>query len=486
MRNVFFIQLILFNFLSAFAQTGIQKAIDRFVAVPNLRHASVSVSVVDTKNGQLIASHDSHRSLAPASSLKVITTATALAVLGADYRFKTELLYDGYINSEGVLQGNIYIKGYGDPTLGSDQWDAAPDADAVLAQWVAAIKTAGIKAIKGRIIGDASEFDTAADGRSWPWEDLGNYYGAGAWALNFHENLYYLDFLQQGQIGTIPPIKQIRPEIPNLLIINEVRSKERGSGDNAYLFGGPYSYTRFVRGTIPIGQSTFTIKGSIPDPPFFAAHSLHQQLIQSGLRITQPASTMQEMSREGAAPGKLQSIHRMQSPPLREIVHQANQESINLYCESLLKAIGKAVKGEGSYTAGLEAVYDFWKTKGLNTEGFHMIDGSGLAPKNAVSSYHLAKVLHLSAKDKAIFPHFEPSLPLAAKTGTARHMFKGSVAAGKLRAKSGAIERVRSYTGYAPAAAGGRLAFSILVSNYTGEARPLRRQMEQLMVAFCK
>ena len=483
------IWLFLFLPLTIAAQTTYQKAVNEFIRQPSFKHAGLSVSLIDVKTGKLLASADPYRSLTPASSLKVITTSSALAILGEDYRFKTELQFDGEINEVGVLNGNLYIKGYGDPTLGSDHFGDPPDLNDLMKIFIAEIKKLGIKKIKGKIIGDASVFDTSVNGRSWLWEDLGNYYASGAWGLNIRENRFHLDFLQTSKLGGKPEIKEIEPYIPNLMLINEVESAAANSGDNAYIFGAPYGYTRFVRGTIPVGKGRFTIKGSIPDPPFFAAYYLGKKLEEEGIDVEQTASSLFELERTGEmknAPKRFLFYTHL-SPSLKEIVVEANMKSVNLYCEAMLKAIGWEKKKEGSTKAGLEVIRDYWSAKGFKKAGFFMEDGSGLSMRNAVSSYQMAQILQLLAGDRDSFNNFLASLPEAGKSGTLKYMFRGSRAVGKLRAKSGGMERVRSYTGYISNTKSDRLlAFSMIVNNFEGESSEVRYKMQQLMIEFCK
>ncbi|MEL6865284.1 MAG: D-alanyl-D-alanine carboxypeptidase/D-alanyl-D-alanine-endopeptidase [Bacteroidota bacterium] len=477
--------LILFLPLILPAQNALQKAVDRFVNDPVFQPAQVSVSVLEVESGRLLAGHDADKLLLPASSLKVFVTATALEVLGPDFRFDTYLQYDGAIDESGTLRGNIYIKGTGDPTLASDQFGEAMAIEELMAQWVAAIQKRGINTIDGQIIGDGSHFEYASTGRTWPWEDIGNYYGAGVWGLNFHENLYYLHFQQEAKLGATPEIATIEPHIPNLLLVNEVKSAAKGTGDNAYIFGSPYAYTRFVRGTIPVGNRRFSIKGSIPDPPFFVAYQLLTALEAKGIKVTQSASTQFERQRTGKGDRPRNTFYTYQSAPLAAIVREANQMSINLYCESLLKSIGKRQQDEGSTEAGIKAMKTYWSDKGLSMEDCFIQDGSGLSVRNAVSSRQLAQVIQWMAKTyKGKGPFFE-SLPLAAKTGTLRYMFKGTKAAGKLRAKSGGMERVRSYTGYTVNGQGKALAFSIIANNFTVKSSQIRQGMERLMIAIC-
>ena len=487
MKWIVFNIFILFLFLSNLqSQNLLDKAIERLAKEPSLKNASLGISVLEVASGKQIAAYFPNQSLKPASSLKVVTTGVALALLGNDFRFKTVLEYDGTIDSEGTLHGNLYIKGYGDPTLGSDHFKKAEQLNIVLSKWVRAIRQQGIKKIDGQIVGDASFFDSSVNGRTWLWEDMGNYYASGAWGLNIHENRYFLKFQQTARIGEKPEIVGISPQIPNLLLMNELQSAERTSGDNAYIFGVPYDYTRFVRGTIPIGSKIFTIKGSIPDPPFFAAHSLLNKLEASGISTRKLASSQFELDRLGESRKKRIRFYTYQSPTLKEIVKETNLKSVNLYCEAMLRMLGQKKTGIGNAAAGLEQIKTFWEERGLNLDGFFMEDGSGLSPQNAVSAFHLASILRKIARDQKLFPAFYDSLPIAGQTGTLRGMFKNSVANGKLRAKSGGMTRVRSYTGYAKTKSGKLLAFCVIVNNFSGKSAALRNKLAIFMETLCR
>ena len=482
--------LLLLTFLLSFsilsAQSTLQKKINDFATHPNLIHGQLSVAIMDVATNKMIAGHRPNKNMIPASSLKVLITGIALKKLGKDYRFKTELLYDGTITEEGILKGNLIIRGYGDPTLGSHHFEKVEKHDIVLNKWTDAIKKAGIKKIEGYIIGDASYFSTQVDGRTWLWEDLGNYYGAGAWGLNFHENLYHLDLKQTSKLGATPSILTVRPTVPNLHLINELTQDKRGTGDNAYIFGVPYGYTRFIRGTIPIGSGTFTIKGSVPDPPFFAAFQLMQNLEKVGISTSQRAGSLYQLEQEGIHIGNTTIINTYHSPTLQEIVKETNLKSVNLYCEALLRLLAKIEKGNSDPSLGLEIIMDYLNNNGLPTAGLFLRDASGLSPRNSVSARHLAAYLAFLKKQKDIFPDFKASLPVGGKSGALKYLFRGTIAENRVFAKSGGMDRVRSYSGYVQNKAGKWLSFSIIANNFSGKSSTMRKEMEKLMLAFCQ
>ncbi len=485
MNRFTFTIILLTLFLPNVFSQRLTNAIETFANDPAFKYGGISVSIVDVESGKLIAGHQSNLGTTPASSLKVITTAAALHYLGEDFRFKTELQHDGNIDENGTLQGNLYIKGYGDPTIGSHHFDKAEKLDVVMQKFAEAIKKAGIKKINGYIIGDGSYFDTEVVGNKWLWEDLGNYYGSGAHGLNIQENMYFIDFQQVSQLGATPKVIKIRPTIPNLLLLNEVKSDVKGSGDNAYIFGAPYAYTRYIRGTIPVGNKTFTIKGSIPDPPFFTAHYLADVLEKNGIETSKLTSSYFDYKRnQENKEGQRATIFTYQSPNLREIVFKTNMKSVNLYCEAMLRMIGKKINNDSTPEGGLKAVYDYLEKNKMNTKGFFLLDGSGLSPMNSATSFQMAQAIRIFIQDKNIADAFKRSLPVSARSGSMKYLLRGTVAEEKVFAKSGGMERVRSYTGYMKTKSGQLLSFSMIANNFTCKSSEVRKKMEKLMLAI--
>ncbi len=460
---------------------AIDHAIQKLAGHSDMKYASLGVCLVDVATNKVIASHNPDLSVIPASTMKVITTATALSILGPDYQFKTELLYDGAIEN-GVLKGNLYIKGYGDPTLGSDQLAEMGGMDPILEAFANAIKEKGIKQIEGKIVGDGTHFESSVSGESWAWNDIGNYYGAGVSGLNFHENLYHLTFKLGSNLNSPPTIKSVKPTVPNLFFINELTSGEKNSGDNAYIYGAPRTYERFIRGTLPIGKE-YTIKGAIPDPAYFMAHSLHAYLREKH-RIKTPGltTTQLEMDRANNSPKGTNktTIYTHQSPKLTKIVDRAVKKSVNLYCESLLKAIGVKQSGKGTSLAGIEAIQTFWEERGVKTDGWFMEDGSGLSPRNSITAKKLATILAKVEKDKIKFANFRSYISTAKQYGT----LKGARNPENVWMKSGSMGRVRGYSGYIKTKKGQLLAYALLANNYQGKGSTMSLRLKELLTTI--
>ena len=400
-------------------------------------HASVSFYAVHIDTGEVLLEKNSDLSLMPASCMKIVTTAAALHLLGPDRRFETKLEYDGFIDHAKTLRGNVYIRGGGDPCLGSNRLSGTLDWKEQIEAWVAAIKKLGIRKIEGKIIGDASKWEKALAVPSWSWEDLGNHYGAGACALSFHENRYSLLFKPGREVGDHAVIIRTDPPL-SLVFQNEVMTGPKESGDRACIYGSEFSSLRYIRGTIPCGVNEFTIFGAIPSPAESCSHLLAMELERQGISI----------QNQDVCESQRALIHTTYSPSLKEIVYWTNQKSINLYAEHLLKKIGEIVNHEGSTEAGVQAVKAFLKSQNLDLEGLNIVDGSGLSRKNLMTTKQLVTIL-LKMKKSTFYPYFFESLPQFSDNAS-------------IRAKSGSMSLVRGYAGYA-----GDIAFAILVNQFT-------------------
>jgi D-alanyl-D-alanine carboxypeptidase/D-alanyl-D-alanine-endopeptidase (penicillin-binding protein 4) len=409
-------------------------------------HAIVSVYAVDSETGQIWIEKNSDLSMMPSSCLKIVTTAAALSILGAESRFETLLEYDGALDAS-TLQGHLYIRGGGDPCLGRS-WEKQITA------WADAVQQLGIKRIAGAVVGDASKWEKACAVPSWCWEDLGNYYGAGACALSFHENAYSIFFKPGSRVGEQTTLLRTDPPLPLNTFQNEVKTGPEGSGDGACIYGSEFSSLQFLRGTIPAAVSEFSIRGAISDPAAYCADLLAQELGKRGIIV----------ERQPLEKGQRTAFHKMFSPTVGEIVHWTNQKSVNLYAEHLLKKMGEVVYGEGSTAAGLKAVAHYWKEQNIDLEGFHGVDGSGLSRKNLITAKQLVDIL-LKVKQSPHFSVFLGSLP----------EYHGFV-----RAKQGSMSLARGYAGYA-----GPLVFAVLV-NHCPNGPLLREKLDRFLLSLQK
>ncbi len=451
-----------------------------------LKHASWGFAVQDVESGEMLVDFNGDKTLTPASAMKSITTATALAFLTDSFTYKTQLQYDGMIDKDGVLQGNIYIIGGGDPTLGYRRVGCSQGYERLMKQWTQAIKDAGIDSINGSIIGDASVFEMGTVPKHWLWQDMGNYYGAGASGLTMHENQYNLVFNGGRKQGAPIDIQYTIPELYPVDFVSEVVTGNRRTPDMAYVYTAPYSDEIYLRGMVPPSGPKGYIKGAIPDPPLYAAFSLHKYLRRA--KVGAAAYTTMRRIRNNESPntefrGEKKPIFTTESPELKEIVRWVNKKSLNLHAEHLLKTIGLKRYEDGSTEHGIKATKRFWQSKGINLSGFQMEDGSGLSPLNKVSPKQFVNILSSAAKQD-YFPAFLESLPEAGNRrdiGNLRYTLQRTKAAGNLRAKSGTLRGTRSYVGYVETDSGRLLSFAIMANNYTCSHSTIKGKMMSLL-----
>lgn len=449
---------------------------------PYMRGASFSLVVKDVQEGKTVYSYDTDRLQSPASVLKTVATATALEILGEDYRYPTTLEYDGILES-GTLEGNLYIKGSGDPSLGSSHF--APGQNKFLSTWIAALQKAGIKHITGSVISDESIFDTEGVSIKWLREDMGNYYAPGSYGISIFDNMYKLS-LQTGAAGTRPVLKGTEPDIPFIRFKNYLKAAPVSS-DSAYIIGAPLDDVRYLYGVLPANREAYVLKGDIPDPALYLARYLTDQLQQKGIRVDgSPSCYRIEVEENRWKKGERKEIVTTYSPTLREIASICNHVSHNLYADALVKTVGLQYKPRrnemiSSFGRGVQVVKEYWEKKGLDVFPLRMNDGSGLAPADKVSAGFMGELLVYMATESAVSDAFIASLPQAGIEGSVRNFLKGSKLQGKAHLKSGGITGVRSYAGYITKD-GKTYAVAVFSNNYSCPMSRMTGALEKLLL----
>lgn len=449
---------------------------------PYMRGASFSLVVKDVQEGKTVYSYATDRLQSPASVLKTVATATALEILGEDYRYPTTLEYDGILEN-GTLEGNLYIKGSGDPSLGSSHF--APGQNKFLSTWIAALQKAGIKHITGSVISDESIFDTEGVSIKWLREDMGNYYAPGSYGISIFDNMYKLS-LQTGAAGTRPVLKGTEPDIPFIRFKNYLKAAPVSS-DSAYIIGAPLDDVRYLYGVLPANREAYVLKGDIPDPALYLARYLTDQLQQKGIRVDgSPSCYRIEVEENRWKKGERKEIVTTYSPTLREIASICNHVSHNLYADALVKTVGLQYKPRrnemiSSFGRGVQVVKEYWEKKGLDVFPLRMNDGSGLAPADKVSAGFMGELLVYMATESAVSDAFIASLPQAGIEGSVRNFLKGSKLQGKAHLKSGGITGVRSYAGYITKD-GKTYAVAVFSNNYSCPMSRMTRALEKLLL----
>ncbi|MBV5315535.1 MAG: D-alanyl-D-alanine carboxypeptidase/D-alanyl-D-alanine-endopeptidase [Prolixibacteraceae bacterium] len=453
--------------------SGVQQKVRSWQTIPELATASVGLSVTDNLTGEELIRSIPMQSLVPASILKTVTTATALEVFGPDFRFKTALSYSGIVRND-TLWGDLQVIGGGDPTLGSEYF---PESKSFQEEWIKALHDKSIKVISGNLVLDATIYESQMIPGSWVWEDLGNYYGAGASGLTIYDNLYEIHLKSPEMASQPTQLLRVVPEIPGLELQNEVRSSDVNS-DQAYIFGNPEDSHRVVRGTIPKGKSDFVVRASMPNPTALLANEFKTKLAANSIILK--GSVKFEKSGTNSS-----TLAETLSPPLRDIIRVTNYESVNLFAEHFLKHLAFQKTGMGTTKEGCKFVVQFWKDKGLDMTGFFMNDGSGLSRFNAVTASQMVNILSYMKTKSAYAEDFYQSLATVG-SGTLTVFKNENFPNQCLHAKSGSMTRVRCYSGYLTSLSGRQLCFTIMLNNFACSQTEAIRKVEELLVEFRK
>lgn len=477
-KLILLLTILFFAFVPNEKYQKINNSVKQYSKTRLLKNATWAVYAKYLDNNETIIDFNSQQSVAPASGLKVFTSSFALNELGSDFRFETFLYYDGEINNS-ELNGNIYIVGGGDPTLGSTQVKGSLSMNDLFDKWTKKISQLGIKKINGKILADDLIFDGKNLPDQWNWIDIGNYYGASSPALTINDNLYYLYFETGKKVGAPTKLIRVEPEIENLVFINKIKTGKKNSGDNGYVYCAPNLFKAELHGTLPAGEKEFAIKGSIPDPSLFAAQAFRKYLIENGISVVLAA----EKINESVEYDERKLIDKHLSPELKDIVYIINKKSNNLYTELILKAVAYKKLGLGSTENGTELLEKFLVENKIDTAGLILYDGSGLSRENSITAKMMVELLTLNTKKK-YFDDFYNSLGIIGdpndisfftNTGLGTSLEKNA------RIKSGSIVGVRSYSGYLKDKKGRTIVFSMIANNFKGSGSEVNKVHLKLM-----
>jgi PBP4 family serine-type D-alanyl-D-alanine carboxypeptidase len=419
------------------------------------------MKIISADDGRVLYERNGNKLFHPASNMKLLTTATALAVLGTDFKFKTTFQADGKLE-DSTLRGNIHVKGVGDPLVRTEHLDSVA--------WQ--LRQRGIRRVTGDIVGDVSYFDTLYWGLGWMWDDEpstdaafltpltinsnsleivvapGHKTGDGVQAL-IEPNTTYVELLNKGLTSpdtALPPLDVTRLRGQNTIIISGRLAPGMGSGE----FGV-----------------------SVWKPEMYFLTLLRERLLQCGI-------TVHGIIRLDTAKGTiaLSAIeHTMDS-----VLHQINKPSDNLAAEQLLKTIAsEEFHIPGSASTGLSVVKQYLSSANIDTSNMILADGSGLSWYNAVSPDMLVKLLLDQYKRTSTFKHFYESLPIAGVDGTLINRMKGTRAESNVHAKTGSLTGVSALSGYVTTADGKMLICSILCNHFPAEILPLRNAQNRIM-----
>lgn len=417
---------------------------------------AVDVRSLDT--GEHLYDLNAGKLMMPASNMKILTLSATADALGWDYRFTTTLETSGTV-SNGVLHGDLIVRGNGDPSINSRE----NRADAVFIEWARALQATGISAIDGRIVGDDQAFDDEGIGAGWAWDYLQYDYAAPVGALEFNENVAALTISPGATAGSTPIVTLSRGS--GLELVNHATTGAEGSTSTLDYRRHLERPVLEVIGSIPVGTEAVRRSIAVVNPTVFFAQSLKDGLITRGISVSGDAADFDDIAAEMPSTER-HVLVTTQSPPLRDIATVLMKVSQNLYAETLLKALGASKNGLGTTEGGRIAARNTFLSWGVPRDAYVMYDGSGLSRYNYVTASAVTTILEHMYKDARHHDAFVATLPIAGKDGTIASRLRRTRAEGNAVAKTGSISNVRSLSGFVKTRDGEMLVFSILSNDF--------------------
>lgn len=417
------------------------------------RDSTVALQVVNATTGDEVYGWQQDQALNPASTMKVVTAATALRELGPEFRFDTTVSHDGKIGGDGALQGNLYVRGTGDPTFVlEDLWKLVYD-----------LKLEGVTEVKGNVYFDDSYMTAESYVPGWnkkaDIERGPSYFPAlGALSLNFN---------------TVAVVAGPGPDVGGAArVVSETNAPGIVTIDNQLVTGSTGSRRHVLlereakgrqvnfelAGSIPQGSGAQKYYRTVPDAKAYFTAAFAAMMKEQGIRV-------RGKYLDGEVPERDKPLVRHRSDDLATILGRTNKHSNNFMAEQVLKAVGAEVAGEGSTTAGISVVATYLEELGIPAEEYTLVNGSGLSRQLMLRPTHLTRVLVDMAADDQVGSEFASSLAIGGRDGTLWARFRDDDQVGRLRGKTGTLNGVHCLTGYVHAGDGQLYAFAFLVND---------------------
>jgi len=463
-------------------------ALEGLLASVRWSRAEWSVLVVSLDRGDTLFAHEPETPRAPASNLKLLTTAAALRELGPDFRFRTYLVTTGMV-SDSVLRGDLILYGTGDPGI-SDRFYR--DRNAVFVELAQQLLARGIRAVEGDLVGDASLLPGPVRPEGWDAADLNDHFAPGISAVSFNENVVSIRIEPAPRAGWRPIVHSL-PDHADLPIDNQAVTVE-GRGRVFISRDHPLDSIRVIGEIQRQGRDVWR-QLTVPDPTRFTMSVFRSVLEDQGITIRGSTRAVTEESssvvtgRRVAAPARdfvprARILATHVSPPLRDYLAVVNKRSNNLFAELIFRTLGRVRYGEASPEASARVMAEAAAGLGVDTTGLVLLDGSGLSAGNRVRASTFVSILEGMA-DTDLWSEYWQTLPEAGNRRELPRMYR-TAAAGNLRAKTGTIARVSALSGVVQSRDGERLAFSILVNGTpsTNGAKRIENEIGVRLASF--
>src|SRR6266446_5962451 len=406
--------------------------------------------VVDAESGETLYEQNADKFFVPASNMKLFSTALALAKLGPEFRFHTTLETRGALSGEGVLSGDVVLVGRGDPNLSNrrfpyqlkEDFDGPPEK--VLAELADALVAKGVKTISGDVIGDDSYFPRERYPNGWEIDDMVWEYGAAISSIVVEDNTVALT-LTPGELAGSPVRAVVSPATPDFAVQNDVATSAAEVKSDLTLRREPGASLVVVKGTLPAKGAPRKLVLAIEEPAQHAAVNLKRLLEERGVKVGGAARARHE---QAEVPGDPTVLAEHVSVPLGDSVKLVNKISQNLHTEMLLRTAARQNGVWGTPDELMKVPADFYTAAGIAPGDVIQTDASGLSRHDLVTPRAVVTLLGFAQKQTYYVPYYE-SLPVAGVDGTLEDRMKNTPAAGRIHAKTGSVEHVRTLSGFA-------------------------------------
>ena len=432
------------------------KAYTEFKNNKLLNNTTTTLYVVDCDTKKVVFEHNKQISITPASTLKLFTTISALELLGGNNMFVTPLVFN-------TATHTLHIGANYDPTWGSEHFEA----NSFTTQLTTLIKTKRWNVAQLHL--HISPYDAQPTNPNWLWGDMGNYFGTAAASINWRDNKLTCYF-NTTNTGDSALLVKCSPKPNSLRIINSVIASQK-KGDNTIAYSTANNPTLQVIGELPAHQTNYEVEVNNPLITELFAQDIKQQLSINTIKFN-----------TDAMPQNTTDTASITSPKLAQLVYHTNIKSLNLYAESILKHIATSKKWDVKNDVIITQLINYWKPF-ANNQGLDIQDGCGLSPMNKVTSEFTTQLLQ-HAYTQSYYGTLVQSLPVMSQSGSLSNMCKGTIAEGRVMAKTGYIHGVRAYSGYVKTLSNKTLAFSFVVNNFTCSASETKKLMEAVFVAM--
>ena len=441
--------------------------------------------IVDAESGETLYEQNADKYFVPASNMKLFTTALALAKLGPEYRFHTTLETRGTISNEGVLAGDLTLVGRGDPNLSNrkfpyelkEEFDGPPEK--ALGELADALVAKGVKEISGDVIGDDSYFPRERYPNGWEIDDMVWEYGAAISAIVVDDNTVALTLTPGEQAGN-PVQGTVTPATPDFTVENEVTTSAADVKPDLTLTREPGANIVVVKGSLPAKSAPRKLVLAIEEPAQHAAATLQRLLEERGVKVAGVARARHDHAELGGDPAVL-AEHV--SVPLGDAVKLINKISQNLHTEMLLRTVAQQNAVWATPDELMKVPTDFYAAAGIAPGDVIQADASGLSRHDLVTPRAIVTLLGFAQK-QSWFGLYYASLPVAGVDGTLEDRMKNTLATGRIHAKTGSVEHVRTLSGFAETLDGRRVIFSFLSNNQGGKSHEAADALTGLCVAM--